>query len=309
MLGFFAAFAVKLPAVPLHTWLPDAHTQAPTAGSLVLAGLVLKAGGYGLLRFLVPLFPEATAWIAPAAMILGVIGILYGALQAYGQTDLKRLVAYTSVSHMGFVLLGVFAWNPLALQGVVVVMIAHGISTGALFILAGDIHDRIDSRDLGRMGGLWATMPRMGAVGLIFALASLGLPGLGNFVGEFLVLLGTYQANVPIAIVATLAFVVSAVYSLAMIQRVFFGPAREGPDLPDASPREMAIWVVMVILIVLLGLYPRPVIDTARPALEAMQGYASGGAAHMGGVEPGLAGLAPPTSWEGPAPGSDGGGP
>jgi len=309
MLGFFAAFAVKLPAVPLHTWLPDAHTQAPTAGSLDLAGLVLKAGGYGLLRFLVPLFPEATAWIAPAAMIVGVVGILYGALQAYGQTDIKRLVAYTSVSHMGFVLLGVFAWNPLALQGAVVVMLAHGISTGALFMLAGDIHDRIHSRDLGRMGGLWSTMPRMGAVGLVFALASLGLPGLGNFVGEFLVLLGAFQANVPIAILATLAFVVSAVYSLALIQRVFFGPKRQGLDLPDASPREMAIWAVMVALIFLLGLYPRPVIDTARPALQAMQEYASGGAAQMQATEAGLAGLAPAAVWDGPQPGSDGGGP
>jgi NADH-quinone oxidoreductase subunit M len=275
MLGFFVAFAVKLPAVPVHTWLPDAHTQAPTAGSVDLAGLVLKAGAYGLLRFLVPLFPEAAGRIAPAAMILGVIGILYGAFQAYGQTDLKRMVAYTSVSHMGFVLLGVFAWNPLALQGAVVVMIAHGISTGALFILAGDIQERIHSRDLERMGGLWSTMPRMGAVGLLFALASLGLPGLGNFVGEFLVLLGAFQANVPIAVLATLAFVVSAVYSLAMIQRVFFGPNREGWDLPDASPREMGIWVVLVVLIVVLGLYPRPVLDTARPALEALQEYAA----------------------------------
>ena len=310
MLGFFAAFAVKLPAVPLHTWLPDAHTQAPTAGSLDLAGLVLKAGGYGLLRFLVPLFPEAAARIAPAAMILGVVGILYGALQAYGQTDLKRLVAYTSVSHMGFVLLGVFARNPLALQGAVVVMIAHGISTGALFILAGDIHDRIHSRELAQMGGLWSTVPRMGAVGLIFALASLGLPGLGNFVGEFLVLLGTFQANVPIAVLATLAFIVSAVYSLAMVQRVFFGPERQGADLPDASPREMAIWVVMVVLIVTLGLYPRPVIDTARPALEAIQGYAAAGeAAQMQAGEAGLAGLAPAISWGGPAPDAEGDGP
>jgi NADH-quinone oxidoreductase subunit M len=310
MLGFFVAFAVKLPAVSLHTWLPDAHTQAPTAGSVVLAGLVLKAGAYGLFRFLVPLFPEAAAWIAPAAVILGVIGILYGALQAYGQTDLKRLVAYTSVSHMGFVLLGVFAWNPLALQGVVVVMIAHGISTGALFILAGDIQERIHSRDLERMGGLWSTVPRMGAVGLLFALASLGLPGLGNFVGEFLVLLGAFQANVPIAIVATLAFVVSAVYSLSMVQRVFLGPERKGQDLPDTTAREMAIWAAMIALIVILGLYPGPVIDTARPAVETMQDYAAAGeAVHIHRGDARVAAqpeVAPRSGW---VPPSAGGGP
>ena len=271
MLGFFAAFAVKLPAVPLHTWLPDAHTEAPTAGSVFLAGLVLKAGAYGFLRFLIPLFPEVAHKIAPVAMVLGIVGILYGAVIAYGQTDLKRLVAYTSISHMGFVLLGVFAWNPLALQGAVVIMLAHGISTGALFILAGSLQDRMQTRDMNRMGGLWSKAPRMGGSALVFALASLGLPGLGNFVGEFLVLLGVYQVSVPLAALAALGFVVATVYSLYMIQRAFHGPNIEGWKLPDLNLRETAIMGTLILLILWLGLAPQPVLDTAQPALDRLQ--------------------------------------
>jgi NADH-quinone oxidoreductase subunit M len=271
MLGFFAAFAVKLPAVPLHTWLPDAHTQAPTAGSVVLAGLVLKVGAYGFLRFLVPLFPEASSRFAPIAMVLGVLGILYGAILAFGQTDLKRLVAYTSISHMGFVLLGVFAGNQLALHGVVVVMISHGISTGALFILVGSLYDRIKTRDMARMGGLWSTVPRMGGATMIFALASLGLPGLGNFVGEFLVLLGVYQVSVPLTILASLGLIVSAVYALWMMQRVFFGENTAGWQVPDLDLREGIIMAALIALIVWMGLFPRTVLNTARPALEVLQ--------------------------------------
>jgi NADH-quinone oxidoreductase subunit M len=271
MLGFFVAFAVKLPVVPLHTWLPDAHTEAPTAGSVDLAGLVLKVGAYGLLRFAIPLFPEAALNFAPVAMALGVIGILYGAIVAFGQTDLKRLVAYTSISHMGFVLVGIFAWNQLALQGALMVMLAHGISTGALFILVGDLQDRMHTRDLNRMGGLWSTVPRMGGFGLLFAVASLGLPGLGNFVGEFLVLLGVYQVNLPIAILATLGFIVSTIYALWMIQRTFFGPNTADWQLPDSTARETAIMAALIAVIVWLGLYPQPVLNTARPALETLQ--------------------------------------
>jgi NADH-quinone oxidoreductase subunit M len=271
MLGFFAAFAVKLPAVPFHTWLPDAHTEAPTAGSVILAGLILKAGAYGFLRLLMPLFPEATSQFAPIAMILGVLGILYGALLAFGQTDLKRLVAYTSVSHMGFVLLGIFAWNKLALQGAVVVMLSHGISTGALFILVGGLYDRIKTRDMERMGGLWSDAPRMGGAAMVFALASLGLPGLGNFVGEFLVLLGVYQVNVPLAILATLGLVAATVYALWMMQRVFFGAKTEDRPLSDLDLREVAIMAVLIVLIVWLGLFPKTVLSTAQPALEALQ--------------------------------------
>ena len=185
--------------VPFHTWLPDAHTEAPTAGSIVLAGLLLKTGAYGMIRFMVPLFPEATAFFAPAGMVLGVAGILYGALLAFGQKDLKRLVAYTSVSHMGFVLLGVFAWNELALQGTVLQMLCHGISTGGLFMLAGSLQERLRTRDIEQMGGLWSSVPKMGGLAMVFAMASLGLPGLGNFVGEFLVLIGVFRKNMAIA--------------------------------------------------------------------------------------------------------------
>jgi NADH-quinone oxidoreductase subunit M len=271
MLGFFAAFAVKLPAVPFHTWLPDAHTEAPTAGSVILAGLILKAGAYGFLRLLMPLFPEAASQFAPIAMILGVLGILYGALLAFGQSDLKRLVAYTSVSHMGFVLLGTFAWNKLALQGAIVVMLSHGISTGALFILVGGLYDRIKTRDMERMGGLWSDAPRMGGATLIFALASLGLPGLGNFVGEFLVLLGVYQVNVPLAIVATLGLVAAAVYALVMMQRVFLGENTEGWKVPDLDWREGAMMVVLIALIVGIGFFPQPILNTAQPVLQMLQ--------------------------------------
>jgi NADH-quinone oxidoreductase subunit M len=277
MLGFFIAFAVKLPAFPVHTWLPDAHTEAPTAGSVVLAGLVLKVGAYGFFRFVVPLFPQASAAIAPFAMTVAVIGILYGGIVAFSQTDLKRLVAYTSVSHMGFVLLGVFAWNELALQGALMVILTHGLSTGGLFILAGALQDRMHTRDLNRMGGLWSTMPRMGGVAMVLAAATLGLPGLGNFIGEILVLMGAYQANVTLAVLATLGFIVSTVYSLWMMQRVFFGPRTEERAWPDLSGREMAIAAALIAALVWLGLYPQPVLRTAQPSLEALREVAAQG--------------------------------
>lgn len=271
MMGFFIAFAVKLPAFPVHTWLPDAHTEAPTAGSVALAGLVLKVGAYGFLRFVVPLFPQAAASIAPWAMALGVIGILYGAIVAYGQTDFKRLVAYTSISHMGFVLIGIFAWNQLSLEGVTMVMLAHGISTGALFVIAGDLQDRIHTREMDKMGGLWEVMPRMGGSAMVFVVASLGLPGLGNFVGEILVLQGTYMVNVPIAILATLGFIFSTVYALWLMQRAFHGPNRHNWKVPNLNARELAIMVVMIAIIIWLGIYPQPVLNTASPALQNLQ--------------------------------------
>jgi len=271
MLGFAAAFAVKLPAVPVHTWLPDAHTEAPTAGSVILAGVLLKTGAYGLLRFVLPLFPQAARAVAPVAMALGVVGILYGALLAYSQKDLKRMVAYTSVSHMGFVLLGIFAGNELALQGVAMQMLCHGISTGALFILAGALQERLHTRDVDRMGGLWAATPRLGAATLIFALASLGLPGLGNFVGEFLVLLGAYQASPWLAALAALGLVAATIYSLWLVQKVFHGPREAALPLVDLGGREMTIMGVLFVLIVGLGLYPQPALDTMHQSLPAIQ--------------------------------------
>jgi NADH-quinone oxidoreductase subunit M len=274
MLGFFIAFAVKLPAVPFHTWLPDAHTEAPTAGSVLLAGVLLKTGAYGLLRFVVPLFPAAAHAFAPVAMALGAIGILYGALLAFGQNDMKRLVAYSSVSHMGFVLLGVFAWNTLALQGVVVQMLAHGISTGALFVLVGALQERLHTRDMRLMGGLWATLPRLSACGMFFAIASLGLPGLGNFLGEFLILLGSFHASVVFTVIAAGGLVAGAAYALLMVQRAFHGlPA---PSLGEAKAIDLtaphrAVMGVLVLAIIALGLYPQPVFDQVARGLAVLE--------------------------------------
>jgi NADH-quinone oxidoreductase subunit M len=271
MMGFMIAFAVKLPLVPFHTWLPDAHSEAPTAGSLILAALLLKTGAYGMLRFVIPLFPVAAHQIAFPAMLLGVTGIIYGAVMAYSQTDLKRLVAFTSVSHMGFVMTGVFSFMEIAWQGVVLQLVTHATSTGALFILAGMLKERLHTRDLNRMGGLWGQMPQMGTVGLLFAMASLGLPGTGNFVAEFLILLGSFKANVWPTVLATLGLVFSAVYSLRLVQKIFLGPEQDHPHLPDFSLREKTIMAALVISIVVLGLYPKAVIDTASPAINKLE--------------------------------------
>ena len=270
MLGFLAAFIVKLPVVPFHTWLPDAHTEAPTAGSLILAGLLLKTGAYGLIRFIIPLFPGAAQEIAPWAMLVGVIGILYGAILAFAQTDLKRLVAYTSVSHMGFVILGVFTFNGLALQGVVMQMITHGISTGALFILAGSLYERIHTRDITKMGGFWSKVPFMGTIAMVFAMASLGLPGLGNFIAEFLILIGAWQANQVLTIFATIGLVAATAYSLRIVQKVFLGKDEGGRMLVDLSLREKIIMVPLVIVIVWLGLFPQSVMNTAKRSIAGL---------------------------------------
>lgn len=275
MLGFFIAFAVKLPVFPLHTWLPDAHTEAPTAGSVILAGLLLKTGAYGMLRFVVPLFPGAAHTFAPVAWILGVIGIIYGAIMALGQNDLKRLVAYTSVSHLGFVLLGIFVWNRLALQGAVVTMICHGISTGALFIIVGVLQERIHTRNMDGMGGLWDVVPKLSGSGLFFALASLGLPGLGDFVGEFLVLMGAYRVNIAATAIATVGVLAATFYALQMVQRAFHGPEGHGWRIADLGWREGVIVATMMATLLWLGLYPRPVLDTFAPALDRLNTYAS----------------------------------
>jgi NADH-quinone oxidoreductase subunit M len=274
MLAFFVAFAVKLPVVPLHTWLPDAHTQAPTAGSIILAGLLLKTGAYGMLRFVVPLFPDAAHQFTPIAMILGVVGILYGAVLALGQTDLKRLVAYTSVSHLGFVLLGIFAWNEWALQGAMMAMICHGISTGALFLIVGQIQERSHTREIDRLGGLWATVPRLSGAGLFFAAASMGLPGLGDFVGEFLVLVGTYQQHIALAVMAAVGILTSTFYGLRFVQGAFHGPNSNQWKLPDLNPREASVVVPMAAILLWLGLYPQPVLNTFKPAMQRLEEYA-----------------------------------
>jgi NADH-quinone oxidoreductase subunit M len=268
MLGFLAAFLVKLPAVPFHTWLPDAHTQAPTAGSVVLAGLLLKTGAYGLLRFVLPLFPDAAARFRTVGMALGVIGILYGAHLAFGQSDLKRLVAYTSVSHMGYVLLGVFAMNALALQGTVLQIVCHAFSTGALFIIAGALQERLQTRDMSLMGGLWEKVPRLGGAAMFFALASLGLPGLGNFLAEFLILVGAYQRSVVISALAAVGLIVSTIYSLQIIQRVFHGKREREWRLADLNAREVFVLAVLALGLVWLGVYPQPVLRTVATTVE-----------------------------------------
>lgn len=271
MLGFLIAFVIKLPMVPLHSWLPDAHSDAPTAGSLILAGLLLKTGAYGIIRFVLPLFPLASAGIAWWAMLLGVVGIIYGALLAYAQTDLKRLVAYTSVSHMGFVLLGVFAFRQIALQGVVMQLLTHGVSTGALFVLAGMLKERLHTRDINQMGGLWAAMPRMGALALVFVMASLGLPLLGNFVAEFLILLGVFDVSPVLAVIASIGLVLSALYSLRIMQKVFYGQLQTVTEPPaDLSAREWIIMACLTVAIVFLGLFPQPVLDTVQGVIAQL---------------------------------------
>jgi NADH-quinone oxidoreductase subunit M len=244
--------------------LPDAHSEAPTAGSLLLAGLLLKTGAYGIIRFVLPFFPEATISIAPWMILFGVIGIIYGALLAFSQTDLKRLIAYTSVSHMGFVLVGIFSFSNIAMQGVVMQILTHGISTGALFVMAGMLKERLHTRDITQMGGLWTSMPALGGVAILFTMASAGLPALGNFIAEFFILLGAFAASPVFSVIATLGLILSALYSLRMLQKVFMGQQTVTTPVKDISAREFIIMAALSISILVLGLFPQPVIDTVR---------------------------------------------
>jgi len=275
MLGFFVAFAVKLPVVPFHSWLPDAHAQAPTAGSVDLAGILLKTAAYGLLRFALPLFPHASQQFAPIAMTLGVIGIFYGAIMACAQTDIKRLVAYSSVSHMGFILIGIYAGTLISLQGVVVQMLAHGISAGALFIVCGEMYERLHTRDLRKMGGLWSRMAWLPAISLFFAAASLGLPGLGNFVGEFLILLGSYSSAPWLVSIASAGLILAVVYSLWMIQKAFYGVSTkhasgEHSTLLPLTLRERGLLLILMIALLALGVYPQPVLTLSESSMQTV---------------------------------------
>jgi NADH-quinone oxidoreductase subunit M len=303
MAGFLIAFLVKLPAFPLHTWLPDAHTEAPTGGSVILAGLLLKTGAYGILRFVIPLFPSAAHAFAPMAMALGVIAILYGAILAFSQTDLKRLVAYTSVSHMGFVLLAAFTWSALALQGAVIQIVCHGLSTGALFVLVGLLQERLHTRDMNRMGGLWTEAPRMGGMAMAFALASLGLPGMGDFVGEFLILVGSYPVSRSMTVLAALGLVSAAVYALWMIQKTFHGRRDENRRVPDLSIRETVTLGSLLAVLLWLGLYPQPVLTATQPAMDHLRRIAPaqspGPLIHPDGAT--SARMRLPVSWSDPA--------
>ncbi|GAB5498161.1 MAG: NADH-quinone oxidoreductase subunit M [Pseudohongiellaceae bacterium] len=279
MLGFFIAFTTKLPSVPFHSWLPDAHSQAPTAGSVILAGILLKTGAYGLIRFAVPLFPDASMSFAPVAMTLAAFSILYCAKVAFAQDDLKRLIAYTSVSHMGFVTLGVYAWNEQALQGAVMTMLAHGLSAAALFMLAGGLQHRIHTRHMPDMSGFWRQVPRMATVALFFSVAALGMPGLGNFIGEFLALLGAFQANIVATVFAAIGLVLASVYSLWVIQQVFHGEYHadkvDSDHLTDLNRREMTFFIAMMLGLVWMGMYPQSFLSLSQPVLAGLLEYSA----------------------------------
>lgn len=273
LFGAFAlAFAIKVPIFPLHTWLPDAHVEAPTGGSVLLAGVLLKMGTYGFLRFNLPLFPKATIDFIPLMAVLAVIGIIYGALVAIVQSDLKKLVAYSSVSHLGFIILGIFALTSQGLQGGVVQMINHGLTTGALFLLVGMLYERTHTKQIADFGGLARVMPILAGVFLFIAFASIGLPGLNGFVGEFLILIGSYATLPAYAIVAAGGVILAAIYLLWAYERVFTGelvnPQHE--DLKDLSLRETLIFVPLVALIIVLGVYPKIALDVIEPSTEAV---------------------------------------
>lgn len=262
-LAFFLAFAIKMPMVPFHTWLPDAHSEAPTAGSVILAGVLLKMGGYGFLRFCLPMFPEASANFAPYILWLSVIAIIYGGLMALAQTDIKKLVAYSSVSHMGFVTLGIFVFNSQGIQGAVLQMFNHGITTAALFIAVGQLYDRTHSRAISDYGGLHKPMPRFVALFILFSVAAFGLPGTCNFIGEFLVLVGTSYVNFAMVLISMGGILLAAAYMLWMVQRLVLGePSTEAAKvLPDLSNRELATLIPLAILVLCIGLYPGPLME------------------------------------------------
>jgi len=277
-IAFAIAFAIKVPMFPLHTWLPDAHVEAPTAGSVILAGVLLKMGAYGFLRFNIPLFPEAAIAAAPVMAVLAVIGIIYGALVAYSQKDVKKLVAYSSVSHMGFVMLGLFALNMQSVSGAILQMVNHGLSTGGLFLVVGMLYDRRHTREMSAFGGLWKVVPVMGTLMLIITLSSAGLPGLNGFVGEFTILTGAFNSSVLnnfwFAGVAALGVILAAVYLLSMFEKVFLGPIThdENRNLKDVSWREIAILVPILLVIFWIGLYPTPFFNLINPAVEKLVG-------------------------------------
>jgi len=280
-IAFAAAFAIKVPMWPLHSWLPDAHVEAPTAGSVILAGVLLKMGTYGFLRFNLGLFPQASVWVAPTMAGLAVIGILYGALVSYSQKDVKKLVAYSSVSHLGFVMLGLFALNAQGIQGGILQMINHGLSTGALFLIVGIIYEQTHTREIAVYGGLWKIMPVYGALTLIVALSSMGLPGLNGFVGEFAILLGAWGAggaggaygSVWYAGLSAIGVILAAIYMLYMFQKMFLGPAGEVTEhhtLRDLNWREIATLVPLLVFIFWIGLYPKPFFDLMAPAVDKL---------------------------------------
>jgi NADH-quinone oxidoreductase subunit M len=269
--AFALAFAVKVPLFPFHTWLPAAHVEAPTAGSVILAGVLLKMGAYGYLRFALPLFPAAIPAFAPWLSILALIGIIYGALVALAQEDVKSLVAYSSVAHMGFIVLGIFALTSQAASGAVLQMVNHGLSTGALFLLVGVLYERRHTRLLSEYGGIWAKVPIFGSFFIITALSSAGLPGMNGFVGEFTILLGTFRVNVTYAAIATFGIVLAAWYLLTAVRRALFGPLNPAnAALADMTPREIAVMLPLVAFFFVIGLFPNLFFEKINPATEGL---------------------------------------
>ncbi len=289
-LAFFASFAVKMPMWPVHTWLPDAHVEAPTAGSVILAGVLLKMGGYGFLRFSLPMFPDASIYFTPLVYVLSVIAIIYTSLVALAQEDMKKLIAYSSVAHMGFVTIGIFAathqlagdqtlLGTQAVQGALFQMVSHGIVSAALFLCVGVIYDRMHTREIARYGGLVNRMPRYAAVFMVFMLASVGLPGTSGFVGEFLVLFGVFQANVWVAALAATGVILGATYMLYLYRRVIFGRLTKVDlmDITDLNLREILIFVPLVILVLWMGIYPAPFLDVFDASVQGLiQSFKSG---------------------------------
>ena len=269
-LAFALSFAIKVPLFPFHTWLPDAHVEAPTAGSVILAGVLLKLGTYGFLRFAIPLFPDAALAAAPSFIVLAVIGIIYGAVVAMMQADIKKLVAYSSVSHLGFVMLGLFALDMRGVQGGIYQMLNHGLSTGALFLLVGMIYDRRHTRMIDDFGGLWKPIPIFSGILLAVTFSSIGLPGLNGFVGEFLILLGAFEVAPAWTAAAATGVILGAIYMLWMYRRVIFGPLTnpENQKLRDLNSREILILAPILLLIVLMGIYPQPFLNRMKPAVD-----------------------------------------
>jgi NADH-quinone oxidoreductase subunit M len=271
-IAFFASFAVKVPMWPLHTWLPDAHVEAPTAGSVILAGVLLKMGGYGFLRFSLPMLPEASHFFAPFVFALSIVAIVYTSLVALAQEDMKKLIAYSSVAHMGFVTLGIFAFTAQGVQGALFQMLSHGIVSAALFLCVGVVYDRIHSREIARYGGLARRMPAYATVFMVFMLGSVGLPGTSGFVGEFLVLLGTYQVDRLATVLATSGLILGATYMLWLYRRVIFGPL-EKEDLKsilDLNAREIAVFVPLVLVVLWMGIYPAAFLNGMAASVQAL---------------------------------------
>jgi len=271
-LAMLASFAVKVPMWPVHTWLPDAHVQAPTAGSVILAGILLKMGGYGFLRFSLPMLPDASHYFAPLMFGLSIVAVIYTSLVALVQQDMKKLIAYSSVAHMGFVTIGIFTFNIYGLQGAMVQMLSHGLVSGALFLCVGVVYDRLHTREIAQYGGVVTVMPKYAAIFMFFTMASIGLPSTSGFVGEFLVLLGAFDANVWVAALAATGVVLGAAYALWLYARVTFGEVKnpEVSHMQDVTGRELTLFIPVVILVIWMGVYPKPFLSAMEPALNKL---------------------------------------